>query len=77
MGLSETLNFSLFTYLIVLDMKFCCTRSYSNSFYRMMRFEGLNKKACKMMTIMTTQGSWWYGQSRTALEYLLEAMKFF
>ena len=32
------------------DMK-VCTRSYSNYFYLMIRFEGLNGKVCKMMTL--------------------------
>ena len=46
MGLCETPNFSIFTFINASDLKFC-TRSYSSCVYRMMRFKGLNGKNCK------------------------------
>ena len=49
MGLGETSNFSIFTFSSASDLK-VCMRSYSNCFYLVMRFKGLNGKVCKMMT---------------------------
>ena len=50
MGLYETSNFSIFTFINASDLKFC-TRSYSSCVYCMMRFKGSNGKVCKMITL--------------------------
>ena len=49
MGLCETSNFSIFTFINASDLKFC-TRSYSSCVYHMMKFKGSSGKVCKMMT---------------------------
>ena len=49
MGVCETSNVSVFTFINANDLIFC-TRSYSSCVYRMMRFKGSNGKVCKMMT---------------------------
>ena len=46
MELCETSNFSIFTFSSASGLK-VCTRSYSNSFYLVMRFEGLDGKFAK------------------------------
>ena len=43
MGLCETSNFSIFTFITASNLKFC-THSYSSFVYRMMRFKGSNGK---------------------------------
>ena len=48
MGLCETSNFSIFTFINASDLKFC-PRSYSSCVYRMMKFKGSNGKVCKMI----------------------------
>ena len=49
MGLCETSNFFIFTFINASNLKFC-TRTYSSCTYRMMKFKGLKGKVCKMMT---------------------------
>ena len=50
MGLCKTSNFSIFTFITVIDLKIR-TRSYSSCLYRMMQFlKCLNGKVSKMMT---------------------------
>ena len=49
MGMSETSNFSIFTFINVSDLNFC-TSSYSSCLYSMMKFKGSNGKVCKLIT---------------------------
>ena len=49
MGLGETPNVYIFTFINASNLK-CCTCSYSSCVYCMTSFKGLNGKVCKMMT---------------------------
>ena len=49
MGLCETSNVSIFTFINASDLNFC-PRSYSSGVYLMMRLKGSNGKIGKMMT---------------------------
>ena len=48
MGLCETSNFSIFTFIDASGLEFCI-RSYSNCVYHMMRFQSSKGKVCKIM----------------------------
>ena len=53
MGMCKTSNFSIFTFIIASNLKFC-TRSFSSCVYRTMRFIGSNGKVCNGIESVST-----------------------